>query len=218
LFWSIWSERKERRLTVSFLSLFGTLVFLALDPVWSGTFAKQLIWNQTHWFDGFMAKRIFGQAFHFQENGVNAAWVWGYIVAILTTGGLTYMIKPGKPVGAGKSRVLDWVRSGYGVERTLYSWVKRPAEVLVRFDEWVRVGLLENSLGQSSFDSFKLASLWITHHSDGIEESLSKRLSVGTGVLSKALQVLQNGNVQWYVFFALSSGLAIMIHFFRFSN
>jgi len=49
-----------------------------------------------------------------------------------------------------------------------------------------------------------------------ISKFLAKTLSRGIEVPVKILQLIQSGNVQWYLFFAVASGIAILVHFLRF--
>jgi hypothetical protein len=49
-----------------------------------------------------------------------------------------------------------------------------------------------------------------------LSERLVKFLRNGIDIPAKALQLLQNGDVQWYLLFALASGIAIFFHFLKF--
>jgi hypothetical protein len=46
-------------------------------------------------------------------------------------------------------------------------------------------------------------------------EKSGSALRRGVEIPGKLLQLVQNGDVQWYLFFAMSCALAILIHFLR---
>ena len=50
---------------------------------------------------------------------------------------------------------------------------------------------------------------------ESITRWLNRGIRRGTDVPSKFLQLIQSGDVQWYLFFAIGTGIAILIHFLK---
>lgn len=59
-------------------------------------------------------------------------------------------------------------------------------------------------------------SIFISDTDGAVYHRFSVVLKNGVEAPAKALQFLQNGDVQWYLLFAVGSGIAILIHFLKF--
>lgn len=64
--------------------------------------------------------------------------------------------------------------------------------------------------------SIRRISLWVSHADAKVYQRFFIVLKNGVEAPAKALQLLQNGDVQWYLLFAIGSSIAILIHFMKF--
>ena len=116
----------------------------------------------------------------------------------------------------GKSeRAHRFLDSGYGFDRL----GKKVAAVLTKSGAWI-----EKFFGQSISTKWipqlllicvQAPSVWIDELDHYLYEKSGSALKRGVEIPGKLLQLIQNGDVQWYLFFAMSCALAILIHFLR---
>jgi hypothetical protein len=195
-------------------------LLLSLGVFWSGTLTGGLVPGET---DRLLPSLI---GMFFEEVKISEAWV-GPTLALaagtwLLALGVSYWISLPRP---GRGRWGHWLQSfpktamfignGYGIGeifriivlgasrlgRTLNTWVSEKA-----LDEWFPhfVGV-----------SLRKGSGWL----DRLEPKISKRLNSGihasVEVPAKLLQLIQSGNMQWYLFFGIGVAFAMLLHFLR---
>jgi hypothetical protein len=116
----------------------------------------------------------------------------------------------------GKSeKVSAFFRSGYRLDRTGAKFVR----VLNLSGGWIE-SFVGERLGarwipQALAASVRVPAVWLDRVNVRVHEQSGTALQRAIEVPGKLLQLIQNGNVQWYLFFALSCTFAILIHFLR---
>jgi hypothetical protein len=113
-------------------------------------------------------------------------------------------------------RLATFIRRGYGIDflsAHLARGARWTGDQLVAgvdrklWDVWVP--------GGASFVITRVSALF--SKSDGyVSEKLAATVRRTVDVPSKFLQLLQSGDLQWYILFAVGSGVAILLHFLRF--
>ena len=113
------------------------------------------------------------------------------------------------------SRFFRFVASGYFIDEA-------GAKVVVGLDRvggWLRDyvdGRLWNRwIPELLGNTLQRAGTWASVADEWIARSSRDAVVRITDAPTRLLQVIQNGNVQWYLIFALGSGFAILVHFLR---
>ena len=205
---------------ISVLSPF-VLVFLALGFFWTGTASGHVIPGNPdeifpsvlNLFFGAQAGKITNESAAISSSVVYwSTWIFGFGIGL-------WLAKARNEPMLAAYRALPkfskFVATGYGIEdrvSQLYRWTRilgSSLEWLIDkklWNEWV-----PNALAQG-----------ITWGSTGwlvFEARVSDRgrviLARFINVPAKMLQLIQSGDVQWYIFFAMSSLLVMMVHFYR---
>lgn len=195
------------------------LILLALGVTWTGTLSGGAIPGNPDRIFSSLLTLFFGQA----------GEAWGEDAAIGPASGLYWMLvavaasvaywTAGRrpdfwPSVTGKApRLSAFVTSGYGVD-SLVSRVRDglawAGAVSVRFfDRNVWESWIPGLLGRGARRGAAAVAAADLQLSRGIGGMLKSWVEAP----SKALQLIQNGDVQWYLFFAVGSGIAILAHF-----
>ena len=195
------------------------LVVLALGLCWTGTLSGGAVpGDPDRVFPGLSALLFGSSAATWGDDATIAASCGVYWAALLCAAGLAAWTTGRRPefwpgVQRGIPRLSAFVLSGYGVDAAMtrlragLAWVGAASgRCLDRgvWEAWVPA-LLGRGLRRGAA-AFAAADL---------------KLSRGLGTLargsvdlpSRALQLIQNGDVQWYLFFAVGSGIAILAHY-----
>ncbi|MGK5083590.1 hypothetical protein WDW37_09820 [Bdellovibrionota bacterium FG-1] len=197
------------------------LIVLGLGVVWTGTATGGVVLGNPDCFLTSFLTQFFGAAANnWGEEGsygTASALYWGVLLIASVAAYLTAGKRPHLWPAISRSlpRFSAFVASGYGVDpffekvAEVLSRVGRASTWLVDREIWgfwlphglttaLRRGAAAIALGDSRF------SFWV-----------GGALRRWVEVPSKVLQVIQNGDVQWYLFFAVGSGIAILAHFIR---
>jgi hypothetical protein len=205
---------------VAVLAPYG-LIVLSLGVIWSGTLSGGLIPGDPD--------RVFHSLFSLFFGPAGEAW--GDEAAIAPASGLYWMIQllaagaalmtagrnpdfwPG--VARKLPRFSAFVESGYGVdalfERVLLglTWT---GNVSVRYFDRSRWGSwLSGLLGRGAHRGATFVAIADLKLSRGLGEAVRGWVEAP----AKALQLIQNGDVQWYLIFAVGSGVAILAYFMK---
>ncbi len=68
---------------------------------------------------------------------------------------------------------------------------------------------------QALVATVRVPAIWLDRVSSRAHDRSGAALQKGIEVPGKLLQLIQNGNVQWYLFFAIRCVLSVLIHFLR---
>lgn len=116
----------------------------------------------------------------------------------------------------GKSeKVGKFFSSGYRLDDTGAKFVRLLNRMGAGIESFVGEKLGAHWIPQALVTTIRVPATWIDRVSIKTHERSGQVLKKGIEVPSKLLQLIQNGNVQWYLFFALGCTFAILIHFLR---
>ncbi len=194
------------------------LVIASMGWVWTGTLTGGIIPGDP---DRVMVS-LFDLVFNAGAKGMNgaevvtASWMlWGSFVVAFAT---AYWTCRGPLSGWEKAarrfpRFSRFVSGGYGIDEGTAHLFWAIRWLGSQINEWV---------DQRTWKGYLPSSLnWIIRKLGSgaawLDVQMLKRLDQGvrgaTEGPAKGLQQIQNGNVQWYLFFAIGSGIAILLHF-----
>ncbi len=200
------------------------LILPCFAVFWSGTFSGGILpgnMDQLEAMSNWELPQIFVSQFKKSDETelLNASWIhWGiFILAIL----FSYWISSRKHdrIEALEGRFPRFYRfasRGYGIDfvthriviglhyvgTQIQTWIDRKF-----WNQWVPQGL-EVATATLSL-GFSKTDLWLSNR-------INRIVRVCIDVPSKALQLIHNGDAQWYLIFAIGSGLAVLIHFLKF--
>jgi hypothetical protein len=158
----------------------------------------------------FPATDAAGSAAHADFPAPLAVYLGSLLVAAVAA---YFLSKKTKAVDAGFPKLGAFIRSGYGVD-----WLAERVTAALRtvgakgeawiggtfWNRWLPT-VVERGLGASS------------RAVSGADRFASEKGAIGIAraaeVPAKILQLVQNGDVQWYLFFGIGAGLALLAHF-----
>lgn len=112
---------------------------------------------------------------------------------------LSRFVESGYGIDAGAGRVV-WLLQSIG--SFLQKWIDHRV-----WGQWIP-GLLDTGVrGIARATALVDRSIWLK-----MESTLSQSINSP----AKLLQLIQSGNLQWYLFFAVGSGIAMLLHFWKF--
>jgi hypothetical protein len=119
-------------------------------------------------------------------------------------------------VQTGLPRFAKFIDSGYGAGLLFGQFIRGTDWSAKKLTTWLDHKLWGRWIpGAATWVLTRLSALM--NRSDG---SLSNLINRGvyrsTHVPAKMLQLIQSGDIQWYLFFAIGSGIAMLLHFLRF--
>jgi hypothetical protein len=94
----------------------------------------------------------------------------------------------------------------------VYEYLGLSVGVVTELDRKAWSGWFLTGLGAAS----DRAAAWVSRADAAGTSRIEAGLAKAIGVPAKLLQLLQNGDVQWYLFFAVCSAAAMLIHFMKF--
>lgn len=106
-------------------------------------------------------------------------------------------------------------RNGLEVDQTFANWIRRIDSPLKNKDELIRRFFGAEVIGSKLEKGLLSLGVFLQYVSGTVTSGLNGGLSKTIRVPSKTLQLIQNGNVQWYLYFALGSGIVLLVHFIR---
>jgi hypothetical protein len=194
-------------------------VLFALGVLWTGTLTGGVVPGSSDAVTGSLMNHFFGAADEAAEFFVTASGLhWGALVVAIVVAYMTTARQQDawSRLCGSFPRFARFVTTGYGVDfvfsrfLTGLNWF---GSVLYRF------------IDVNAWDRWMPAVVrWISRRVifpvARVSEIIVFVLDVGVRKLvelpAKVLQLVQSGDVQWYLFFAVDSGIAILIHFLRF--
>jgi hypothetical protein len=219
--WSLSSYRQACRASwVSVLSSF-LFIFLALGGVWTGTVTGDVIQGSPDRFMASLFDRFFGnRSFELtSSNGFVSAYslYWG---GLLFTFVASYWASGRKEdrwssLATFLPKTSAFISTGYGVDfatqrvMDAVEWFGKSAENLVDHRFWA-VGL-----PRILFLSVKFTSETVSRVDLSISSGLINGLKKIVEIPAKILQLIQTGDLRWYLFFALGSGFALLAHYLK---
>jgi hypothetical protein len=202
------------------LSLFFWL-FLSLGIVWTGTVTggalpgdSDQVW--TSLFSYFFGTQAAGLT-NADDFVTSSSLYWGVLIFAFATAYWTSARSDDRWVRLADviPRTSRFIAGGYGIDTALSKlnygivWVGKFAENLV--DEKIWSQWVPNSLA----GGIKTVSVWTNRMDTKISVILGVGLRRLVDVPARALQFIQTGDLRWYLFFAVASGFALLLHFMR---
>jgi hypothetical protein len=214
--------RSERQVQLGWLAIGSPLllVFLSLGIFWTGTITGGAFPGVTDQILPSVLVRFFGELKDGAEDRsyltlVSLVLIGLSLVAIATAYWLARKA-PWLSKKPGLMELKELIAGGYGVDKfarygfegmvALGRVFERMVDLKI-WSQWVPDGF--------SFVIRRVSSVMVVVDS-GVSERLVSVLRNGIDLPARALQLLQNGDVQWYLLFAVASGVAIFFHFWKF--
>lgn len=220
--WNIIKLQKKSDLSWASIFVFYFWIIFALGVVWTGTISGGVVMGISDQVFPSFFQFLFGtQANEFirSEDFVSASsFYWSAMVLAFLSAYWTVGRKDDqwKRLTRWAARLSHFLVNGYGIDHAMtrliggISWVGKSTESLV--DEkiwmnWIPYGL---SIG------IKSASHLLSELDEKISSIIAETLRKAVEIPAKFLQLIQTGDVRWYLFFALGSGFALLSHFLKF--
>lgn len=197
------------------------VTILSLGVIWNGTLTGGALPDTQDQVSTSALSAFFGQPAGTlnQDTFFSASWIhWGaFLLAIITAYWTTARKQNSWAALHGAApKVSHFFASGYGIDRLTgrilfgLSWLGSAIQSAVEtktWGQWLPQGIS-----------------WVIHRiargTSVADTVLTRQLDLalrrGTEVPAKMLQMIQSGDVQWYLFFAVGSGIAILVHFLKF--
>jgi formate hydrogenlyase subunit 3/multisubunit Na+/H+ antiporter MnhD subunit len=105
--------------------------------------------------------------------------------------------------------------SGYGFDRLGARFVRVLVKTGDGIESFFGKTISTNWIPKLLVASIRAPAIWIDSADNYLYGKSGSVLKRGIEIPGKLLQLIQNGDVQWYLFFAMSCALAILIHFLR---
>jgi hypothetical protein len=197
------------------------LLFISLGGVWTGTATGGLLQNSPDRFMSSLFEHLFVSGHEdvlHSENYISAAGLYFGVLVFSVL--LAYWVSGGKQdrwsnLASFFPRASQFIASGYRVDLATgqvmegIEWLGKWAEKIIDekvWSVWVPRGLIVSI----RFISEK------THQVDAnLTALLGSSLKKLVDLPAKLLQLVQTGDLRWYLFFALSSGFAMLAHYLK---
>ena len=109
----------------------------------------------------------------------------------------------------------EFLKSGYRLDSTGAKVIRVLNTVGGGIEKFVAEKLSEKWLPALAAAAIRTPARWIDNTDLKIYHKSNSILKRSIETPGKLLQLIQNGDVQWYLFFGLSCILALLIHFFQ---
>ncbi len=221
LAWKISFRRSGSKASLAVIISSFLLVALSLASIWTGTVTGELIQDSPDrliksLFDRFFTAQSF-EAYRSENYFSASSLYWGVLVFSII---LAYWVSGRKQdrwtqITSFFPRASQFIARGYGVDHSTgrlmdsLEWLGRCAEKLVDVKIWSQWMPNLLSFGVKNVSEVTRA---IDHK---LTESLNVSVKKLVDVPAKLLQLIQTGDLRWYLFFALSSGFALLAHFLK---
>ncbi len=221
LAWKLIYRRSTSR--ASWVSILASFIFIfsGLGGVWTGTATGDLVQGSPDRFMKSLFDHFFGAThaeFLQSENYFSASGLyWGVLIFSVL---LAYWSSGGKEdrwlrLASFFPKTTQFVAGGYGVDLAtarfmeFIEWLGKAAEKLVDGKIWA--DWIPRSL------SFGIQAMSEATHAVDLKVSvfLGSALKKIVDLPAKLLQLNQTGDLRWYLFFALSSGFALLAHYLK---
>ena len=221
LAWNI--VRLQNASSASWLTVFSSFIWivLSLGVVWTGTITGDVGLGGADRLMPSLLDRFFGVSSSGIQNQVDfvsaSGLYWGILAVSIAVAFWTAGRKEDQWMVLAEfiPRTSRFISSGYGVDKVLekiisgISWFGRSTEKLVDRKLWM------NWIPEGLFYGVSKASTLANAIDDKISFFVSSTLRRLVEVPAKTLQLIQTGDLRWYLFFALSSGFALLSHFLK---
>jgi hypothetical protein len=229
--WAFLRMKTKEKLKEAFeekaLSLIWTymLIIFSLAVFWTGTLSGGLIQsNPDQVMPSWLAlaiTRAFGGLANDWSDASNLGVVQGvyWVTAGLALLLSYWIVGRGEDVWLklfGKSeKAHRFFDSGYGFDRLGQRIVGLLVKTGGGIENFFGKTISTNWIPKLLVASIRAPAVWIDTVDNYLYEKSGSALKRGIEIPGKLLQLIQNGDVQWYLFFAMSCALAILIHFLR---
>jgi hypothetical protein len=202
------------------ISLFVWIV-LSLGIVWTGTVTGGVLLGDPDRVMTSLFVKFFGERpveFPNSEDFITASSLyWGAIIFAFTTAYWTSNRSEDRwsNLASLMPRTSKFLAGGYGIDTMLgrlnfaLTWFGRSAESLIDYKIW------DNWIPRSMNSSLRAVSNTMSGIDFKISSNLGGALRRCVEIPAKILQLIQTGDLRWYLFFSLGSGFALLLHFLR---
>lgn len=219
-----WNIRRLQEATeASWFSVASLWIWglLGLGMFWTGSVSGDIFLDlPDRVMDSFLGA-CFGSRASVLGSGVDSISVYGvYWGGVLASLIFAYWLSGRKEdqfqVFAAKFPKLSrFVGRGYGLD-TIGTQSGLALTWIGKFTEsWVDIKIWEQWVPKYFSLGVKSLARWISVVDQSVSSSLIRGLKVTVDVPSKVLQLIQTGDLRWYLFFALGSGFALLSHFLK---
>lgn len=220
--WNIIKLQKKSDLSWASIFVFYFWIIFALGVMWTGTFSGGVLIGIPDQVFPSPFQFLFGtqaNAFIRSEDFVSASsFYWSAMVLAFLTAYWTVGRKDDqwKRLTLWTPRLSHFLAHGYGIDHAMtrllrgISWVGKSTETLVDEKIWM------NWIPHGISVGIKSTSHLLSELDEKISSILAETLRKAVEVPAKFLQLIQTGDVRWYLFFALGSGFALLAHFLKF--
>lgn len=108
-----------------------------------------------------------------------------------------------------------FIGQGYEIDRAAAAILRGIVAWVGFVEKWIGIRLWSAWLPQSLALSVAVVSRTVQRFDQQLSSALRNVVSKTVEVPAKGLQLLQNGDVQWYLVFAIGCGITILLHFMR---
>lgn len=196
-------------------------LFLSLGVVWTGTITGGAVPGS---FDQFLKPLI--------NALVPGSFPWSVDEAVFLGTSWTYWLSILAAIGAGawvSSFLPAWTKARSGAGSYLLKFISRGYGFEALAARVLNLLVVAGNLGESLIDrkiwrgaipealsrTAQSLALVASRMDRVVSDVLRSTARVSVDAPAKALQVLQSGDVQWYLLFGVGSGLALLLHFSR---
>jgi hypothetical protein len=205
--------------TYDWLSILSPIL---LSPVgiaflWKGTVSGGAIWEESDrlfngvWQSVFDEKSVWIDSSSFYEA------LGFYLSSVLLAFCIAYWVRNSwEKAFSSVPRLTGVLRNGYGLD----IFLKNHLKILARFPLWVEKIIVERFWNRCVPDRMQTEIVAFSRRLnffDGrLNESIIWLSRSSLNEPGKIFQLFQNGNIQWYIFFSVGSGLFVLLYFLVF--
>lgn len=198
-------------------------VLLGLGVWWTGSLTGGALMPGEDRVLGSLTHLYFGTADHVPELGnfLTASWLhWATVVVAF---GLAYWLGSGnqdawEKLGESFPSAARFFGGGYGIDAAFAATAQMTSRGVRAVDDFLDRKVWSSWLPTAFRWTAGGTSRAVLGISERISMGLETALRRGIEIPSKLLQLVQNGDVQWYLFFAIGTVIAILLHFLRYSE
>ena len=219
--WSLFRHPNETNMPwFSILSLY-LWIFLALGVLWTGALTGNVLLIPQDRIIPSFYEEIFGPASAEFANTANfipaSSLYWGVLILAIATAYWTSGRKENKwqTLANWMPRSSSFMARGFGVDPLVQKsmsgmvWFGSSAERMVDQKVWAEW------IPKFLFFGIKSLSKFVSEMDIRLTRGLNGVLKKSVEIPAKVLQLIQTGDLRWYLFFSLGSGFALLSHFLK---
>jgi len=197
------------------------LVILGLNPIWDGTLlGRDTFFEGIELWDGglFDLLRLGASDLNMPSDAIlrDDEFLIVHLSIVVVAAFFGFLLnKAIEKIATGSSETTEKIRNFYSIGDLLRKLVFSTLGSLELFDRVVLRKIWEGSHVGHVGAWLKKSTEEIGRLDEGLKTGLSTTMGRVFLSHSKALQVLQNGNLQWYIFLTVSLSIGILIHFLQ---